>query len=230
MHNSSICRPSFDNIVRFVSFSFLKLYVSSLCMSKYCWRVFFTGYPVASRITQTCHVMKTLRAHLDHIQLAYRVGNAIIYMLNCVYTNLDLPAGTVRVVFFTFPVHSIPSGQPSRLISWQRGKWMPLSCPGLLITWQEDDNMCVFNIVYKKDISYTAVPQRGILIRSYSPSTPWISAKDLLSSEVFRCLWWLDASVRVIRWSTGLWWTPLSEAWVESSSQSDKEQAHTEKK
>lgn len=156
--------------------------------------------------------------------------NAIIYMLNCVYTNLDLPAGTVRVVFFTFPVHSIPSGQPSRVISWQRGKWMPLSCPGLLITWQEDDNMCVFNIVYKKDISYTAVPQRGILIRSYSPSTPWISAKDLLSSEVFRCLWWLDASVRVIRWSTGLWWTPLSEARVESSSQSDKEQAHTEKK
>lgn len=60
MHNSSICRASFDNIVRFVSFSFFKaLCVQPLHVQILLVRVFFTGYPAAP------WVFKDLPRHED---------------------------------------------------------------------------------------------------------------------------------------------------------------------
>lgn len=49
--------------------------------------------------------------------------------------------------FLTLTAHSIPSGRASWVITWQWCRWMLLLCPGLLITGQEDHNMCVLNIV-----------------------------------------------------------------------------------
>ena len=79
----------------------------------------FLGLPVAL----TSHIMKTLeRLVLDqlkpmvrlHLDLQPRTGveDAIIYLLNRVYANLDKPGSTVRVTFFDFfePVLSIPLG------------------------------------------------------------------------------------------------------------------------
>ena len=75
----------------------------------------FSDYrPVALR----SHVMKTLerlvldqlrpivRPHLDPLEFAYQLRSgaedSIIYLLNRVYTHLDKPGSTVRVMFFDF--------------------------------------------------------------------------------------------------------------------------------
>lgn len=42
-------------------------------------------------------------------------------------------------VFKIFPVHSVRSARPSWMTRWQKcSPWLPLSCPGLLITWQDN--------------------------------------------------------------------------------------------
>ena len=55
-----------------------------------------------------------VRPHLDPLQFAYQpwtgAKDAIIYLLNRVYAHLDKPGSTVRVMFLTSPVLSIPSG------------------------------------------------------------------------------------------------------------------------
>ncbi len=69
-------------------------------------------------VALTSHIMKTLerlvleqlrplvKPHLDPLQFAYQpqlgVEDAIIFLLNRVYSHLDQPASTVRVMFFDF--------------------------------------------------------------------------------------------------------------------------------
>ena len=69
-------------------------------------------------VALTSHIMKMLerlileqlrpmvRPHLDPLQFAYQpwigVEDAIIYLLNCVYAQLDMLGSTVRVTFFDF--------------------------------------------------------------------------------------------------------------------------------
>ncbi|XP_040907892.1 uncharacterized protein LOC121190938 [Toxotes jaculatrix] len=69
-------------------------------------------------VALTSHIMKTLerlileqlrpmvQPFMDPLQFAYQprlgVDDAIIYLLNSVYTHLDKPASTVRIMFFDF--------------------------------------------------------------------------------------------------------------------------------
>ena len=80
-------------------------------------------------VALTSHIMKTLerlvldqlrpmvRPFSDQLQFAYQpslgVEDCIIYLLNKVYSHLDKPASTVRVMFFTSPVLLTPYGRVS---------------------------------------------------------------------------------------------------------------------
>lgn len=54
----------------------------------------------------------------------------VIYLLHHVFTNLDQPASTVRVMFFFQCIQHYQADPPSSTTQ-SDGWWMPFSCPGL---------------------------------------------------------------------------------------------------
>lgn len=120
-----------------------------VCRGSQCWALFLYRRCQDHRpVALTYYVMKTLDPIQFFYQCCLRDEDAIIHLLSCVYTHLHQLASTARLGFLKiFPVHSVRSGRSSWMTRWQKcSPWLPFSCPGLLITQQEDHKMCIFNI------------------------------------------------------------------------------------
>uniref|UniRef100_A0AAX7SJH0 Reverse transcriptase domain-containing protein n=1 Tax=Astatotilapia calliptera TaxID=8154 RepID=A0AAX7SJH0_ASTCA len=131
-------------------------------------------------VALTSHIMKTLerlildqlrpivRPQLDPLQFAYqpRLGteDAIIYLLNRVYTHLDQPASTVRVMFFDFS-SAFNTIRPTLL----GDKLAAMQVDASLVSWIVDyltgrpQYVRVSQCVSDKVISNTGAPQGTVL-------------------------------------------------------------------
>ena len=115
----------------------------------------------------TSHIMKTLerlvleqqRPFTDPLQFAYQprlgVEDGIIYLLNRVYTHLDKPASTVRVMLFDFSS-----------VFWLLGEKMAvMQVEAPIVSWIVDYLMCrpqyvrLQNCVSDRVVSNTGAPQ-----------------------------------------------------------------------
>ncbi|KAL0187591.1 hypothetical protein M9458_014690, partial [Cirrhinus mrigala] len=122
-------------------------------------------------VALTSHIMKTLerlileqlrpivQPFLDPLQFAYQprlgVEDAVIFLLNRVYTHLDKPASTVRIMFFDFS-SAFDTIRPALLAA----KLMAMQVDAPLVSWMVD---YLTGRPQQIDQQYTGAPQGTVL-------------------------------------------------------------------